>query len=46
MTLRFQETTFVTKEDFNKQLTIERPVSGRSGEYAGITEGVAFGKMR
>jgi hypothetical protein len=46
MTLRFQETTFVTKEDFNKQLTIERPVSGKSGEYAGITEGVAFGKMR
>lgn len=35
MTLRFQETTFVTKEDFNKQVSIERPVSGESGKYLG-----------
>jgi hypothetical protein len=42
MTLRFQETTFVTKEDFNKQVFIERPVSGQSGESKGIP--AAFGK--
>jgi hypothetical protein len=37
MTLRFQETTYITKEDFNKQSFIEKPSSGQSGQFNGTT---------
>lgn len=42
MTLRFQETTYITKEDFGKQGSIEKPSSGQSGQSKGIP--AAFGK--
>jgi hypothetical protein len=44
MSLQFKETTYITKQDFSSQ-GIDA-AQGQSGQYAGVTEGVAFGKMR